>query len=103
MANTVNAPAKWATETNLQTHNNIWRRFLTAADEQAKNLTFWFLFSLVLQGVFFLPIPAFLMFYYNAPVIVLITTLTFFFASIIAGMGGSGIRVLLGIFAASVI
>jgi hypothetical protein len=41
-----------------QTNNhNLWNRILAIADEQAGNLTGWFLFSLVFQGVFFLPIP----------------------------------------------
>ena len=61
------------------------------------------MFSLVSQGVLFLPVPAFLLYYYNAPIVVLVVTLVLFFANIIAGMGGSGIRTLLGFFAFSVL
>jgi hypothetical protein len=82
-----------------QTNNhNLWNRILAIADEQAGNLTGWFLFSLVFQGVFFLPIPAVLLYYYNAPIIVLPITFGLFLGSLIVGMGGSGIRFMLGYF-----
>ena len=103
MANILNAPAHWADESTTQTSKSTWSQWLAFADTQAENKTFWFLFSLVLQGVFFLPIPAALMFYYNAPIIVLIITMILFFANIIAGMGGSGIRVTLTFFVISVV
>lgn len=103
MANIFNAPAHWADESTTHKQNSIWSQWLAYSDTQAKNQTMWFLFSLILQGVFFLPIPAALMFYYNAPIIVLIITLALYFATIIAGMGGSGIRVTLLFFAISVI
>ena len=63
----------------------------------------WFLVSLMMQGVLFLPIPAVLMYYFDAPIVVLGITMVLFFANIIAGMGGSGIRTVLSFFAASVI
>lgn len=65
---------------------------MSYSDTQAKNQTLWFFVSLILQGVFFLPIPAVLMFYYVAPIIVLVITLLLYFANIIAGMGGSGMH-----------
>jgi hypothetical protein len=83
--------------------NNASNKFMDFADGQSKNRTGWFLFSLVFQGVLFLPIPAALMFYYSAPIYVLAITLTLFFANIIAGMGGSSIRVLIGLFASSIL
>lgn len=87
-----------------QKHNrNIWDKWLAIADSQAKNNTRWFVISLVVQGVLFLAIPAVLIFYYNAPIIVLAITLTLFFANFIAGMGGSGIRVTLSFFVLSVL
>jgi hypothetical protein len=103
MANIINATAQWAGETGAQTHQSIWSKWLAFSDTQAKNQTMWFLFSLILQGVFFLPIPAALIFYYNAPITVLVVTLALYFANIIAGMGGSGIRLTLLFFAISVI
>jgi len=83
--------------------SNLWVKWINFADSQSKNQTLWFLLSLVGQGVFFLPIPALLIYYFNAPVIVLAITLFLFFANIIAGMGGSGIRITLTLFAVSVL
>jgi len=103
MADIINVTAHWAGKSTTRTHRSTWSQWLAFADTQAKNQTIWFLFSLILQGVFFLPIPAALMFYYNAPVIVLIITMILFFANIIAGMGGSGIRVTLTFFVISVV
>ncbi|MET3980248.1 hypothetical protein ABIB62_002411 [Mucilaginibacter sp. UYP25] len=81
----------------------LWKSWLTLADSQAPNKTMWFLVSLMLQGVLLLPIPAVLIYYFNAPLAVLAVTMALFFGNIIAGMGGSGIRTLLNFFAASVI
>ena len=97
------APTWEATTTNQTNNTTLWNKWLAMADGQAGNKTAWFLFSLVLQGVLFLPIPAVLMYYYDAPIIVLGVTMILFFANIIAGMGGSGIRTLLSFFAASVL
>ena len=79
----------------------IDRRILAFADSQAPYKTAWFLFSLIAQGVLILPIPAVLMFYYQAPVAILGVTMVLFFSNIIAGMGGLGIRVIMLLFAAS--
>ena len=80
----------------LPAKNNSWTKLLTVADAQAEHKTAWFLFSLIFQGVLFLPIPAVLMFYYNASIIVLPITFGLYLGNIIVGMGGSGIRVVLG-------
>ena len=99
----LNAP-HWKAETADQKNNTtLWNRWMMIADSQAPNKTMWFLVSLIAQGVFFLPIPAALMYYYNAPIIVLAITMILFFANIIAGMGGSGIRTVLAFFAISVL
>ena len=104
MAKSINVPSHWADNTaSPVASKNLWHKWLDYTDTQAENRTFWFLFSLLAQGVLFLPIPAVLMFYYNAPIIVLIVTMASFFANVIAGMSGSGIRVLLTLFAGSVI
>jgi len=73
-----------------------WTKLLKIVDGQAEHKTMWFLFSLIFQGVLFLPIPAVLMYYYHAPIIVLPITFGFYLGNIIVGMGGSGIRVVLG-------
>ena len=94
----------WATpKTNQLTTPTLWSKWLAFADTQAPNKTLWFLVSLMLQGVLFLPIPAVLMYYFDAPLAVLAVTMVLFFGNVIAGMGGSGIRTLLNFFAASVI
>jgi hypothetical protein len=86
-------------ETSINTlpaKNNIWTNLLNVADRQAEHKTIWFLFSLIFQGVLFLPIPAVLMYYYHASIIVLPITFGLYLGNIIVGMGGSGIRVVLG-------
>jgi len=76
--------------------NHTWANLLTVADNQAEHKTIWFLFSLIFQGVLCLPIPAVLMYYYHAPIIVLPITFGLYLANIIVGMGGMGIRVVIG-------
>ncbi|MFD2144018.1 hypothetical protein [Mucilaginibacter antarcticus] len=88
------------------THRNpahLWNKILANVDAQADSITAWFLVSLVFQGVLFLPIPAVLMYYYHAPIIVLPITLGLYLANIIAGMGGSGIRTIAGLIVFSVV
>lgn len=72
-------------------------------ESQAERITLWFLVSLLFQGILILPVPAALIYYANAPVAVLAVTLTLFFANIIAGMGGAGIKTLLWLFATSLV
>ena len=99
----LNVPTWQVTRTDQNNHTTLWKKWLAITDSQADNKTMWFLVSLIIQGVLFLPIPAVLMYYYNAPIITLGITMILFFANIIAGMGGSGIRTVLSFFAASVI
>jgi hypothetical protein len=87
----------------LTAKNHTLASLLAVADHQAEHKTIWFFFSLVFQGVLFLPIPAVLMYYYNAPIIVLPITFGLYLANIIVGMGGSNIRVVLGLFVFSVL
>ncbi|OOQ58737.1 hypothetical protein [Mucilaginibacter pedocola] len=104
MATLTNNTTTWkqATTTN-NTNTNALANLTAWADKQAPNRTLWFMVSLIAQGVLFLPVPAVLLFYFSAPIAVLAVTLSLFFANIIAGMGGAGIRTMLGIFAASVL
>ncbi|MVN90589.1 hypothetical protein [Mucilaginibacter aquatilis] len=64
------APATWtiAPEQTNNTSLNLWSKFNTFADSQKANHTLWFFIVLMVHGVFFLPLPAVLMFYFNAPV-----------------------------------
>jgi hypothetical protein len=103
MATLTNNTTHWNETTRVNTTNFSVLASLTAwADRQAPNRTLWFMVSLIAQGVLFLPIPAVLLFYFNAPLAVLAITLGLFFSNIIAGMGGAGIRVMLGFLALSV-
>lgn len=82
--------------------NSLWTKWITLADSQAPRKTLWFMVSLISQGVLFLPIPALLIYYLNAPIFVLGITLVLFFINFIAGMGGSNIRTTLTLFALSI-
>lgn len=77
-------------------------RLNTFFNNQAKNVTAWFLASLMFQGIFFLPIPVALAYYFGAPGYLLAITLVLFFANIIAGMASAGIRAVVLLFAISV-
>ncbi len=99
----IDSTTPWSNQTMNTKQDSIWQKFMAFADAQEKSKTLWFLISLIGQGVLFLPIPAVLMYYYNAPIIVLIVTLSLFFANVIAGMGGSGMRTLVSLFALSII
>jgi hypothetical protein len=100
----INLPAQWAHEKTLQQNTeNTWDKWLALADRQAPYKTAWFLVSLIAQGVLFLPVPAVLIYYYHAPVTILVITMVLFFANVISGMSGSGIRIILAAFVLSVI
>lgn len=101
----LNNQTTWNTETITPATNNVtnWNKWMLWADTQKDYKTIWFMISLIAQGVLFLPIPAVLMYYYNAPLAVLGVTMVLFFANIIAGMGGSGIRVLITFLFCSII
>ena len=99
-----NVSATWATTAHIDnTHVSLWNKLTAFADSQHERKAMWFFLALIVQGVFFLPLPAFLMYYYNAPIIVLLITLTCFFTTIIAYMGGAGIRSVLLLSVASVL
>lgn len=84
-------------------NKTVWQKYLAFPDSQSTNKTVWFLLSLIVQGVFFLPILMVLIFYYNAPVAVVPVTVLLYMGNIVAGMGGYGIRVLLAISIVSII
>lgn len=101
---TITTSAQWnakaAAKSNSNSLINKWTAFI---ETQSESKTLWFLVSLVVQGVFFLPVPAMLIYYFSAPVLVVVITLALFFANIIAGMGGAGIKTMLRLFAVSVL
>jgi hypothetical protein len=104
MATTINAQTQWAPTAKAQKNTTtIFTKWLAIIDGQADSKTMWFMISLIVQGVLFLPIPAVVTYYFNAPVMVLAITLPLFFANIVMGMSGAGIRTILGLFIISVV
>lgn len=75
--------------------NKTWQKYIAFADSQTKNRMLWFLVAFVFQAVVFLPIPAALMYYYNASVVTLAITVLLFFGFLVVGMTGFGIRTLI--------
>jgi hypothetical protein len=75
--------------------NRTLQKWTAFADSQAKNRMLWFLVAFIFQAVVFLPIPAALMYYYNAPVVTLAITVPLFFGFLVIGMCGFGIRTLI--------
>lgn len=99
------APATWNNTTeNTSSYNfNLLSRFNQFADGQKQNHTLWFFVILVVHGVLILPLPAVLLYYFDAPIGVLAITMVCFFSNLIATMGGAGIRTALAFFAGSVL
>lgn len=83
-------------ETATKTYS-VYKRFNRFAESQTEKRAAWFLISILGPGVLFLPIPAALMYYYDAPIWTLATTVILFFTSLVAGMGGSKIGVLIAL------
>ncbi|WP_342646900.1 hypothetical protein [Mucilaginibacter sp. CSA2-8R] len=98
------APATWTLQEKATTYNplSLWAKFSQFANMQKGNRTLWFFINLMVHGVVFLPLPAVLMYYYNANVVVLAVTMGCFFTNLIANMGGAGIRTVMLLFFASI-
>lgn len=103
------ATIKLHPETSYQTTTTpsatagLWQKWLNFTDSQEGRSTLWFMVSLIVQGVFFLPLPAVLIFYFDAPTLILTVTLGLFFANIIAGMSSASVRTILTLFAFSML
>jgi len=76
----------------------VYHRYLDYLDSQAKNHLLWFFLALMIHGVFFLASPAILIWFYDAPILVIAITILTFFTNLVANMGGAGIRTTLTIF-----
>lgn len=86
-------PANWVIEKDREANApTLWERFTAFANRQKERRAIWFFTALTVQGVFFLPLPAYLVYYYGASVAVLFITMACFFTTIIAYMGGARIR-----------
>ncbi|HVS92165.1 MAG TPA: hypothetical protein VHE59_09050 [Mucilaginibacter sp.] len=91
----LNSSLELGNKETAQNNESIVKRFARFAATQSDKRLGWFMVSLLAQSVLFLPVPAALMYYYDAPIWVLAVTVVTFFANIIAGMGGSKINVLI--------
>lgn len=92
-----------ATITVKQNNPGVLAKYLNFVDGQQKNRMLWFLIALSVHATVFLPLPIFLVGYFNAPVAVLGITMVSFFANLVANMGGSGIRTTFTFFMASIL
>ena len=81
----------------------VHEKYLAFVRREDKDKTVWFVLAMALQGLLILPVPAILLFYYNAPVYVLAITLLTYFPNLITAMSGSGLRVTLAIFFGSLL
>src|ERR1700733_707367 len=86
-----------------QEQQSLWNKFTIFADNETEHRTLWFMVSLIVQGVFFLPIPAVLIYYFGAPTLCIIVSMGLFFGNVILGMGGASIRTMIGFFLLSVL
>ena len=96
-------PQHWAqAETATGNNTSLWNKFAAFADSQKPNRTLWFFINLVVHGVFMLPLPVVLIYYFGAPTAILGITMILFFVNIVACMGGSSMRSILVLFATSI-
>ena len=82
---------------------SVYKNFTRFAKSQTEKRAAWFLISIIGPGVLFLPIPAALMYYYDAPIWTLAATVILFFTSLVAGMGGSKIGVVIALLGLNII
>jgi hypothetical protein len=76
-------------------NNATWNRFIAFLDKHEKERTQWFVISFVFQAVVCLPLPAVLIYYYNASALCLGVTVLLFFINLAAGFTGAKIRTII--------
>ena len=87
----------------IEKPDSILKRFEAFAESQKDRRLGWFMISLLAQAVIFLPVPAALMYYYDASISVLAISVGLFFVNLVAGMAGSRINVLMILIAVTTI
>lgn len=81
-----------------QLKNNVaWTKWIAFTDKHEKNRMQWFVIFFVFQAVFCLPLPAALVYYYDATPLCLGVTILLFFINLTAGFCGAGIRSILSL------
>lgn len=92
MATSINTHAAWTQVAATDKKATLWNRFIDFVSGQQQNHTLWFFIILMVNGVLVLPVPAVLIYYFNAPVWVLGVTMLSFFANLIVNMGGESAK-----------
>jgi len=103
MATSINYPAVWAPGRERESKVSLWNKLDAFTSGQEQNHTLWFFLTLITHGILILPVPAVLIYYFNAPVWILAITMTCFFANLIANMGGAGIKTTIFFFLGSLL
>lgn len=98
-----NPLAAWAAKPKISIDFNPIKVYLKFVDSQKNYRTMWWFVNLMVHGNLVLAVPAVIIYYYNAPVILLGVTVLGFFGNLVANMGGAGIRVTLTAFFASLL
>ncbi|RYU87290.1 hypothetical protein EWM62_16390 [Mucilaginibacter terrigena] len=98
-----NTTANWTVKPTRTIAFNPVKSYLKYADSQKGNHTLWWFVNLMVHGNLVLAVPAVLIYYYHAPVIILGITVIGFFGNLVANMCGAGIRVTLTAFFASLL
>jgi len=81
-----------------QLKNNVaWSRWTAFTEKHEKDRMQWFVIAFIFQAVFCLPLPATLIYYYNASPLCLVVTILLFFINLTAGFCGAGIRAILSL------
>lgn len=92
MATSINTTAAWEQAVETDKKATLWNKFIDFIAGQQQNHTLWFFIILMVYGVLVLPVPAVLIYYFNAPVWVLGITMLSFFANLIVNMGGESAK-----------
>ncbi|RFZ85156.1 hypothetical protein DYU05_06030 [Mucilaginibacter terrenus] len=98
-----NTQTAWAANPNIHVVFNPIKSYLKFVDSQKNYRTMWWFVNLMVHGNLVLAVPAVVIYYFNAPVVLLGITVLGFFGNLVANMGGAGIRVTLTAFFASLI
>ncbi|MFI5159802.1 MAG: hypothetical protein ACHQHN_00925 [Sphingobacteriales bacterium] len=81
----------------LLKNNAAWNKFTAFTHKHEKERMQWFVISFVFQAVVCLPLPAVLIYYYDASPLCLGVTVLLFFINLTAGFCGAKIRTIISL------
>jgi hypothetical protein len=93
----------WDEKLPKEGSRTLWDKVIAFVESQKKQRTKWFLLSFVIQSVFFIPIPVYLIFYFHAPIICVIITVGLFFINLVLGIIDASARKIIICFAVTAI